>query len=65
MWRRDSKRAIAIDPSFSLAYSRLAFVYFEDWFDTGESAPLDKAFTLAKKAVALDLNEGAGHQRLK
>ena len=58
------EKAIALDPDFAPAYAWLAANYTRDW-DFDLSVPsLDRAFELAKKAVALDANDSICHTAL-
>jgi adenylate cyclase len=54
--RRMFERAIELDPKYGQAYALLAHSVFLEWFRdmTGSDIELDRAFRLAKKAVALD-----------
>jgi TolB-like protein/Tfp pilus assembly protein PilF len=51
------EKAIEIDPGYGLAHGLLALMLYAEWTQTGSDAALDRAFQLAKKAVALDENE--------
>ena len=64
--RRMFERAIALDPDYGLAYARLAFVVFLDWFAdmTGSDLALDRAFELASKAIVLDENDSTCQRAL-
>ncbi|HTO62233.1 MAG TPA: adenylate/guanylate cyclase domain-containing protein [Bradyrhizobium sp.] len=57
--RRMFEKAIALDPGYGRPHALLAHAMFLEWFrDTsGSDAMLDRAFGLAKKAVALDEND--------
>jgi adenylate cyclase len=50
------QKAIASDPAYALAYSRLGWTYMSEWSFgwTQDSGVLEKAFELARKAIALD-----------
>ncbi len=54
--RRMFERAIELDPKYGQAYALQAHSVFLEWFRdmTGSDIGLDRAFRLAKKAVALD-----------
>ena len=58
------KRAIDLDPNFSLPYSGLAFIHFEDWWDTGASEALNNAIAFAKQSIVLDSSDVNGHHVL-
>ena len=53
------EQAIALDPAYGRAHALLAQIVFLDWFRdmTGSDVALDRAFELAKKAVALADND--------
>jgi adenylate cyclase len=57
--RRLYEKAIALDPAYGLAHALLALMLYAEWGadTTGSDAALDRAFELAKRAVALDENE--------
>jgi len=58
------EKAIALDPDFAAAYAWLAASYTRDWdFDLSVPAR-DRAFELARKAVALDANDSICHTAL-
>lgn len=50
------RRAVKIDPSYALAWSRLAFMYIEEkkYGYNAEPRPLERALRAARKAVSLD-----------
>ena len=58
--RRMFEKAIALDPGYGRPHALLAHAMFLEWFRdmSGSEATLDRAFALAKKAVALDENDG-------
>ena len=58
--RRLYEKAIELDPDYGTAYALLALVMFLDWFRdmSGSDTVLERAFELARKAVALDDNNG-------
>ena len=58
--RRMFEKAIALDPGYGRPDALLAHAMFLEWFRdmSGSEATLDRAFALAKKAVALDENDG-------
>jgi TolB-like protein len=60
------ERAIELDSNYAQAHVRLAYVLTLEWFwDMNRSnALLDRAFELAKKAVALDQNDRMCHDIL-
>jgi TolB-like protein/Flp pilus assembly protein TadD len=47
------EKAIALDPSFALAFARLSFVASTDYFTTGNPASLEKARAAANEALRL------------
>jgi TolB-like protein len=57
--RRLYEQAIALDPAYGHAHALLAQIAFLDWFRdmSGSDVALDRAFELAKKAVALADND--------
>ena len=57
--RRMFEKAIALDPGYGRPHALLAHAMFLEWFRdmSGSDATLDRAFGLAKKAVALDEND--------
>ena len=57
--RRLYELAIALDPAYGHAHALLAQIAFLDWFRdmSGSDVALDRAFDLAKKAVALADND--------
>jgi class 3 adenylate cyclase/TolB-like protein len=61
--RRMFERAIELDPGYGRAYALLAHSVFLEWFRdmTGSNAALDRAFTLARKALALDERDSICH----
>jgi TolB-like protein/class 3 adenylate cyclase/tetratricopeptide (TPR) repeat protein len=64
--RRLYERAIELDPNYAQAHARLAYVLTLEWFweMNRSNALLDRAFELAKKAVALDQNDRMCHDIL-
>ncbi|MCH8144456.1 MAG: winged helix-turn-helix domain-containing protein [Gemmatimonadetes bacterium] len=55
--RRMVEKAIELDPEFARAYATLAWRHYWDWFFQWSESPAvsaDRAFELAKRAVALD-----------
>jgi adenylate cyclase len=58
--RRLFEKAIELDPGYARAYALLGHAIYLEWFrDMTESdSALDRAFELAKKAIALDENDG-------
>jgi adenylate cyclase len=64
--RRLSEKAIELDPAYGRAYSQLAVSYFIEWGNdySGSDAGLDKAFSLATQAVALDDNDSNAYSTL-
>ena len=61
------RRAIEIDPDMAHAYHQLSLVNFWRWFVHWSDSPdetLDEAYSLAKKAVALDETDGMVHAHL-
>jgi class 3 adenylate cyclase/TolB-like protein len=61
--RRLFERAIELDPEYGQAYALLAHSVFLEWFRdmTGSDTGLERAFKLAKKAVALDECDSTCH----
>ena len=57
--RRLFERAIELDPAYAQAYAKLAHILSLEWFrEPSDSAEtLDRAFELARRAVALDPDE--------
>jgi adenylate cyclase len=57
--RRMFEKAIALDQGYGRPHALLAHAMFLEWFRdmSGSDATLDRAFGLAKKAVALDEND--------
>ena len=53
------EQAIALDPGYAKAYALLANLEMTDWFRDFNASPepLDRAFALAQKAVAIDPND--------
>jgi adenylate cyclase len=64
--RRLYEQAIALDPGYGLAHALLALSVFLDWWAdmTGSDTSLDRAFELARRAVALDENDSTCHHVL-
>lgn len=62
--RRYLERAIALDPGYTRAYSKLAWTYLcealEGWSDDPESV-LEKAYDLALQGIEMDDNESWAH----
>ena len=58
--RRLFEKAIDLDPDYARAYSLLAYSFLREWHRDMSScdSALDRALELAKKAVALDENDG-------
>jgi adenylate cyclase len=54
-------KALELDPEFALAYSWLAVSYMVDWFDFGLREAFDKALVLARRALAIDDEDGRCH----
>jgi adenylate cyclase len=52
------EKAIALDPTVAPAYAWLAASQMRDWWSQRSAQVLDKAYLLAKKAVAIDGNDG-------
>jgi len=61
------QQAVILDPEFAAAHARLATCYLMDhinrWYEEPDR-PLKKAYEAARKAVALDKNNSAGHVAL-
>jgi adenylate cyclase len=57
--RKLFEQAIALDPGYAKAYSLLANLEMTDWYRDFNASPepLDRAFALAQKAVAIDPND--------
>jgi TolB-like protein/DNA-binding SARP family transcriptional activator/Fe-S-cluster formation regulator IscX/YfhJ len=58
------EKAVEIDPRFARAYAELAWVHYFDWkweWSDSPAASGEKAFELAKKAVALDESDSHTH----
>jgi adenylate cyclase len=58
------EKAIAMDPSLAPAYAWLASERMRSWFLDRSADAIDEAYTLAKKAVALDTNDNGCHLTL-
>jgi TolB-like protein/Flp pilus assembly protein TadD len=58
------EKAIALDPTVAPAYTWLAATRLRDWWRHRSAQALDKAFTLAKKAVMTDENDATCHGML-
>jgi adenylate cyclase len=61
--RQMFEKAIELDPTYALAYSVLGWTYFTDWSSQWSQDPqtLERAFTLAQKAIALDDSLSMAH----
>ena len=57
--RRLSERAIELDPTYARAYTQLSVSYTMEWFRdlSASEAVLNKAYEIAKQALALDEND--------
>ena len=64
--RQMFEHAIALDPTFALAYALLGMTYFGEWTLQWSQDPqtLERAFALAQQAVALDDSLSAAHRVL-
>ena len=64
--RRLFERAIALDPTYARAHSLLAMAEYRLWRlnPAGSDDALERAFAAAKKAAALDENDGICHDAL-
>jgi tetratricopeptide (TPR) repeat protein len=64
--RRLSERAIELDPTYGRAYAQLAISYYVEWQNdfSGSNVSLDRAYSLANRAVALDGNDSNAHSFL-
>ncbi len=64
--RQMLERAVDSDPEFSAAYAYLGLTHWADWalWGSQESQTLERAFELAKKAIALDDQQPEGHALL-
>jgi TolB-like protein/Tfp pilus assembly protein PilF len=58
------EKAIALDPALASAYAHLALVETRGWWVGRSPEALERAYKLAKKAVALDENDGWCHSVL-
>lgn len=60
------KKAIALDPSYAVAYAGLGFTYAQAWgsFWVKDAKALDRAFELAQKALTLDGSSPVAHELL-
>ena len=54
-------KAIELDPEFALAHAWLAVSVMGDWFEFGSREAFDKGLVLARRAVALDDDDGQCH----
>jgi adenylate cyclase len=61
-----SERAIELDPTYGRAYTQLGISYYVEWQNdfSGTKTALDRAYSLANRAVALDANDSAAHSFL-
>jgi adenylate cyclase len=64
--RRFCEKAIALDPSYAVAYSLMGLTYWAEWLALANLDPqaLEQAFTLARQALALDDSLPAAHELL-
>ena len=64
--RQMFEKAIELDPTYAVAYSALAWAYWLDWGNQWSQDPqnLERAFTLAQKAIALDDSLSMAHLTL-
>ena len=64
--RQMFEKAIALDPTFALAYALLGLTYFGEWSLQWSQDPqtLERAFALAQQAVALDDSLPVAHRAL-
>ncbi|MEE9509792.1 MAG: adenylate/guanylate cyclase domain-containing protein [Candidatus Bathyarchaeia archaeon] len=64
--RQMLERAVDSDPEFAAAYAYLGLTHWADWALWGSQEPqtLERAFELAKKAIALDDQQPEGHALL-
>jgi adenylate cyclase len=64
--RQMFEKAIALDPTFALAYALLGMTYFGEWSLQWSQDPqtLERAFALAQQAVALDDSLPVAHRVL-
>lgn len=60
------EKAIALDPSYAVAYAGLGFTYAQAWgnFWTQDPQTLDRVFDLAQKALSLDASSPVAHELL-
>lgn len=60
------EKAIALDPSYAVAYAGLGFTYAQAWgnFWTQDSEALERAFEMAQKALTLDASSPVAHELL-
>jgi TolB-like protein/tetratricopeptide (TPR) repeat protein len=62
--RKMFEEAIAVDARIAPAYAWLAILRLRDWWTNRSAQSLDEAFTLAKRAVEIDGNDGFIHGQL-
>ena len=64
--RQMAEKAVALDPQYALAYTRLGWTYLAEWIYRWSPAPqnLERALELAQRAVALDDSLPAAHSLL-
>jgi adenylate cyclase len=64
--RQMYEKAIALDPSFAMAYVALGWTYYEEWANQWNQDPqsLERASELAEKAIALDSSLPEAHRLL-
>ncbi len=64
--RQMLERAVDSDPEFATAYAYLGLTHWADWalWRSQEPQTLERAFELAKKAIALDDQQPEGHALL-
>jgi adenylate cyclase len=64
--RQLCEKAIALDPSYAVAYALMGFSYAQMWgsFWTEDPQALERAFELAQQALALDGSSPVAHELL-
>lgn len=60
------EKAVALDPSYAVAYAGIGFTYAQAWgnFWVKDAKVLDRAFELAQKALTLDASSPVAHELL-
>lgn len=64
--RQLCEKAVALDPSYAVAYAMLGFTYAQAWgnYWTKDPQALDRVFELSQKALALDASSPVAHELL-